>query len=169
MQADIEYVHEKQRLENYRFETVELGGQIAKPDRIRRMIPIFESGRFYLPKSLWRVTLEGRREELVTTFVEQGVQAVPGGGARRYVRCDLTDLRCGHWRNMAPRYRKKRAAGPLCAGAAPAAQMVAVGGVKKRQSNSVCRAASESPRRSSICGAGCGPDASMIACAGIAR
>jgi hypothetical protein len=106
MQADIEYVHEKQRLENYRFETVELGGQIAKPDRIRRMIPIFESGRFYLPKSLWRVTLEGRREELVTTFVEQGVQAVPGGGARRYVRCDLADLRSRDWHDMALRCRK---------------------------------------------------------------
>jgi hypothetical protein len=32
---------------------------------------------------------------------------------------------------MALRYRKKRAAGPLCAGAAPAAQMVAVGGVMR--------------------------------------
>ena len=106
MQADIEYVHEKQRLENYRFETVELGGQIAKPDRIRRMIPIFESGRFYLPKSLWRVTLEGRREELVTTFVEQGVQAVPGGGALRYVRCALADLRSRDWHDMALRCRK---------------------------------------------------------------
>ena len=77
MQADIEYVHEKQRLENYRFETVELGGQIAKPDRIRRMIPIFESGRFYIPKSLWRVTLEGRHEDLVAAFIEQEYKPFP--------------------------------------------------------------------------------------------
>ena len=32
---------------------------------------------------------------------------------------------------MAPRYRKKRAAGPLCARAAPAAPMVAVGGLRR--------------------------------------
>jgi hypothetical protein len=32
---------------------------------------------------------------------------------------------------MALRYRKKRAAGPLCAGAAPAAPMVAVGGMRR--------------------------------------
>jgi len=77
MLSDIEYIHEKQRLENYRFEIVELGGKLSKEDRIRRLIPIFESGRFYLPKSLWRVTLEGRREDLVTTFVEQEYKPFP--------------------------------------------------------------------------------------------
>jgi phage terminase large subunit-like protein len=77
MLSDIEYIHEKQRLENYRFEIVELGGKLSKEDRIRRLIPIFESGRFYLPTSLWRVTLEGRREDLVTTFVEQEYKPFP--------------------------------------------------------------------------------------------
>jgi len=77
MIADIEYIHEKQRLDNYRFEIVELGGRVAKPDRIRRMIPISEAGRFYLPTSLWRVTLEGAREDLVTTFVEQEYKPFP--------------------------------------------------------------------------------------------
>src|SRR5215469_9234601 len=77
MLSDIEYVHEKQRLENYRFEIIELGGKLSKEDRIKRMIPIFESGRFYLPKSLWRVTLEGRREDLVTIFVEQEYKPFP--------------------------------------------------------------------------------------------
>ena len=32
---------------------------------------------------------------------------------------------------MALRYRKKRAAGPLCAGATAAAQMVAMGGLRR--------------------------------------
>jgi hypothetical protein len=77
MLSDIEYTHEKQRLENYRFEIVELGGKLSKADRIRRLIPIFESGRFYLPKSLWRVTLEGRREDLITIFVEQEYKPFP--------------------------------------------------------------------------------------------
>jgi phage terminase large subunit-like protein len=77
MLSDIEYIYEKQRLENYRFEIVELGGKLSKEDRIRRLIPIFESGRFYLPTSLWRVTLEGKREDLVTIFVEQEYKPFP--------------------------------------------------------------------------------------------
>jgi phage terminase large subunit-like protein len=77
MIADIEYIHEKQRLENYRFQVVELGGKLSKEDRIRRLIPIFESGRFYLPYSLWRVNLEGKREDLVTVFVEQEYKPFP--------------------------------------------------------------------------------------------
>ena len=77
MLSDIEYIHEKQRLENYRFQVVELGGKLSKDDRIRRLIPIFESGRFYIPKSLWRVNLEGRREDLVAAFVEQEYKPFP--------------------------------------------------------------------------------------------
>jgi phage terminase large subunit-like protein len=77
MLSDIEYVHEKQRLENYRFEIIELGGKLSKEDRIKRMIPIFESGRFYLPTSLWRVTLEGKRVDLVTTFIEEEYKPFP--------------------------------------------------------------------------------------------
>ena len=77
MQADIEYVREKQRRDNYRFDVIELGGRLSKQDRIRRLIPIFESGRLYLPKSLWRVTIEGRREDLVTIFVEQEYKPFP--------------------------------------------------------------------------------------------
>jgi hypothetical protein len=34
-------------------------------------------GRFYLPTSLWRVTHEGRREDLVTIFVEQEYKPFP--------------------------------------------------------------------------------------------
>jgi len=73
----IEYIQEKQRLENYRFEVIELGGKLSKQERIRRLIPIFESGRFYLPTTLYRVTLEGKREDLVTTFVEQEYKPFP--------------------------------------------------------------------------------------------
>jgi len=56
---------------------IELGGKLSKQERIRRLIPIFESGRFYLPTTLYRVTLEGKREDLVTTFVEQEYKPFP--------------------------------------------------------------------------------------------
>ena len=77
MLSDIEYVREEQRRQNYRFEIIELGGKLAKEERIRRMIPIFESGRFYLPTTLWRVTLEGKRVELVTTFIDEEYKPFP--------------------------------------------------------------------------------------------
>jgi phage terminase large subunit-like protein len=52
MQADIEYCYEKMRLDNYRFDIVVLGGKLAKVDRIRRMQPICEAGRFWLSDTL---------------------------------------------------------------------------------------------------------------------
>ena len=129
MLSDIEYIHEKQRLENYRFEIVELGGKLSKEDRIRRLIPIFESGRFYLPKSLWRVTLEGRREDLVTTFVEQEYKPFPVA-----VHDDMfdaisriSDPEIGTTWPSATASRKP----DRYARAAPAAPMVAMGGVRR--------------------------------------
>jgi len=77
MLSDIEYVREEQRRQNYRFEVIELGGKLAKEERIRRMIPIFESGRFYLPTTLWLVTPEGKRVELVTTFIDEEYKPFP--------------------------------------------------------------------------------------------
>jgi len=77
MLSDIEYVREEQRRQNYRFEVIELGGKLAKAERIRRMIPIFESGRLYLPTSLWRVNLEGKRVDLVTIFIEEEYKPFP--------------------------------------------------------------------------------------------
>jgi predicted phage terminase large subunit-like protein len=77
MIADVEYIRERMRLENYRFQVVELGGKLSKEDRIRRLIPLFEAGRFFLPYSLWRVNLEGKREDLVTVFVEQEYKPFP--------------------------------------------------------------------------------------------
>jgi phage terminase large subunit-like protein len=79
MQADIEYFKERMRQQNYRFEIIELGGHLAKNDRIRRMIPIFEECRFYLPYAFGRIDYEGRRVDLVKSFVEEEYRAFPVG------------------------------------------------------------------------------------------
>ncbi len=79
MMADIEYIKERQQRENYRFEIIELGGQIAKLDRIRRMIPIFEAERFLLPESLFKVDYEGRHIDLVQTFLNDEYRPFPVG------------------------------------------------------------------------------------------
>jgi hypothetical protein len=43
--ADVEHFKDRMERENYRFEITELGGVMAKNDRIRRLIPWFEQGR----------------------------------------------------------------------------------------------------------------------------
>jgi phage terminase large subunit-like protein len=73
MQADIEYLKERQERENYRFDVRELGGRMPKNDRIRRLVPLFETGRFYLPeetsRSAWCVDYEGRRFNVVSALI----------------------------------------------------------------------------------------------------
>ena len=77
MMADIEYIKERQDRENYRFDITELGGTMPKLDRIRRMIPIFETGRFHLPEVLRKTDYEGRVHDLVVDFVEEEYKAFP--------------------------------------------------------------------------------------------
>lgn len=59
--------------ENYRFDVRELGGRMPKNDRIRRLVPLFETGRFYLPeetsRSAWCVDYEGRRFNVVSALI----------------------------------------------------------------------------------------------------
>lgn len=68
MMADIEHIQDRQDRENYRFPIIELGGQMPKIDRIRRLIPRFESGRIFLPKDLYKTNYEGVEVDLVASF-----------------------------------------------------------------------------------------------------
>jgi len=77
MQADIEHIKSRQREDNYRFEITELGGSMPKPDRIRRLIPLFEQGRVYLPPSRFYTNYEGVTEDMVQIFIEQEYKAFP--------------------------------------------------------------------------------------------
>lgn len=79
MQADIEFMQLRMADENYHFGITELGGQVAKPDRIRRMVPIFEAGQFWMPDSLHKTDYEGRIVDLTTQFVEEEYVAFPVG------------------------------------------------------------------------------------------
>lgn len=77
MMADIEYIRTLQEAENYRFDITEVAGQSAKPDRIKRLIPLFEQGRVYLPQALYRTNYEGTVEDLVDVFVQQEYKPFP--------------------------------------------------------------------------------------------
>ena len=75
--SDIQHFQEKMKRDNYRFNILPLGGSMKKEDRIRRLIPIFEQRRMYLPEALMFKTYEGKIVDLVRTFVEQEYMGFP--------------------------------------------------------------------------------------------
>lgn len=77
LQADIEFIRNEQERQQHRFRIVELGGGIKKEDRIRRLIPLFETGRMWFPKNLNKVCSDGVSRDLVMDFIEQEYLAFP--------------------------------------------------------------------------------------------
>ena len=56
---------------------IPVAGITSKRDRIKRLIPIFEQGKFYLPITKYRTDYEGIARDMVTTFVEEEFVAFP--------------------------------------------------------------------------------------------
>jgi len=50
MQSDIEHFKDRMDRENYHFRIQSVAGQTKKEDRIRRLVPLFEQGRIFLPQ-----------------------------------------------------------------------------------------------------------------------
>jgi predicted phage terminase large subunit-like protein len=75
-QADIEHMQDRMGRENYRFPITPLGGSLRKEDRIRKMVPLFQSGRVYLPEELEYLE-DGRKRDLIKDFVELEYMAFP--------------------------------------------------------------------------------------------
>lgn len=71
MQADVQHIQYVQAQQQYRFQIIELGGGIPKPDRIRSMIPKWETGRMWLPRRLLKRGYDGRTYDYVAQYVEQ--------------------------------------------------------------------------------------------------
>ncbi|MBF0529198.1 MAG: hypothetical protein HQK55_07990 [Deltaproteobacteria bacterium] len=87
MQADIEHFKDRMERENYRFEIIELGGQMAKNDRIRRLIPLYEFGRVYIPRQILRNNYEGREVDLTQQFIYDEYNAFPVGSHDDMLDC----------------------------------------------------------------------------------
>ena len=77
LQADIEAVRAEQERQQYRFKITEVGGQVKKEDRIRRLIPWFEHGKLYLPRTINYVDTTGAQHDLIKDFVEKEYAAFP--------------------------------------------------------------------------------------------
>lgn len=71
MMADIEHVKREQESQNYRFDVMEVAGQTSKDDRIKRLIPIFEQGKVYFPKTLHITDWQKMTHDLVRDFIEE--------------------------------------------------------------------------------------------------
>jgi len=67
LQSDIQHFEIRQQEEGVYFNINEMSGQVSKLQRIRRLQPVFEQGKFYLPES--GIVYKG--EDLVNTLIRQ--------------------------------------------------------------------------------------------------
>lgn len=75
--SDIEHIEHVMEQENYRFNITQLKGSMPKNDRIRRLIPLFEEGRFYLPQRLIFVNVLGQAVDLMHEFITKEYETFP--------------------------------------------------------------------------------------------
>ena len=77
--SDIEHIEDVMDRENYRFPITVLGGQTPKFDRIRKLIPLFEQSRFYIPSACYFKTAKGRIADFTKLFIDEEYGAFPVG------------------------------------------------------------------------------------------
>ena len=75
--SDIEHIQFVQEQKNYRFNVVPLAGQLRKEDRIRRLIPLLDNGRFYFPDHLHVVDYENRTIDIVEQLLVEEYDPFP--------------------------------------------------------------------------------------------
>lgn len=71
MQSDIEHIQTEQERRMYRFAISALGGNIPKNDRIRKLVPVFEQHRIYIPRTLTYVDYEGKVQDFVQELLAE--------------------------------------------------------------------------------------------------
>lgn len=78
LMSDISHYEQRMELESYRFHITEVAGQTSKSDRIKRLIPLFENGRVYLPQTKHVADWQKNVVDLVHEFVESEYFPFPG-------------------------------------------------------------------------------------------
>jgi len=77
LQADIEYYNDRMKRENYYFPITPLGGQVAKVDRIKGLIPSFSQRRWLFPETLYRTDYQGKVQDLVDVYINEEYLSFP--------------------------------------------------------------------------------------------
>lgn len=79
LMSDTEHMQARMETENYRFGITEVGGLTSKADRIKRLLPMFEQGRIWMPESCHVTDWQKVPVDLVQAFVEEEYMAFPVG------------------------------------------------------------------------------------------
>lgn len=79
MSADIEAIKMREASDMINLNVIELGGKLAKEDRIEGIMPLFEQGKLYLPRKLMYIDWEGMNKDVVDYFVNWEYLAFPNG------------------------------------------------------------------------------------------
>lgn len=77
--ADVEHIHTVQESENYRFPIDILGGRMKKTDRIRRLLPDMELGKWYFPEDMWKKNVEKKSYDVIDTMLNEEMLTFPVG------------------------------------------------------------------------------------------
>ncbi len=85
--SDIEHIRAMQQFYNLRFTVFPASGKLAKEDRIRRLIPYFESNRIWFPRTLRKTDSSGIIHDLVHDFIEEEMLTFPVGAHDDMLDC----------------------------------------------------------------------------------
>jgi phage terminase large subunit-like protein len=84
MQGDVQHLKEVQKRENYFFDVTEVGNsganaKVHKHDRIKRLLPMFNEGRFWFPETFYYTpnTDASATVDLIQVFINEEFQAFP--------------------------------------------------------------------------------------------
>lgn len=79
LSTDVHYLNERKRQESYNFPVIPLGAgqRISKEERIRKLIPVMQNGRWYMPQSKTYIDAEGRTWDLVKEFIDAEIATFP--------------------------------------------------------------------------------------------
>jgi len=79
LMSDIEHFQSRMESENYRFTITEVAGVTSKSDRIKRLLPMFEQGRIWLPETCFVTDWQKVPVDLTQAFIEEEYMAFPVG------------------------------------------------------------------------------------------
>lgn len=77
LMTDIHYIEVKKKEDAYNFPVIKLAGSMGKEERIRRLIPDMQNGRWYFPQNLLYIDGEGRRFDLVQELLKSEMPTFP--------------------------------------------------------------------------------------------
>lgn len=77
LQADIEHIQSVQEDDHYRFAIVAVGGSMPKTQRIERLVPLFEAGRWWHQRRLPFVRRDGMVGDYTHEFFEDEFNSFP--------------------------------------------------------------------------------------------